>query len=559
MLDLELPLFAEMAALVAFAAALGAVGAALRQPLVVSFLIAGLLAGPDVLGIAQSIEALHLLADFGIAVLLFLVGLKLDVRTVRTLGTVAAVTGLGQVFFTSVVGFLICVALGMSTVEAAYVAVALTFSSTIIIVKLLTDKREIDSLHGRIALGFLIVQDVVVVLAMVILAATGLPTSADLGASAGVSILRGVVIVVAVLVVFRPLAERATRRLARSPELLATAAIAWTLALSATGEWAGFGKELGGLLAGVTLGSTSARDAIASRLVGLRDFLLLFFFLALGATLDLQALSSRVPSALLLSLFVLIGNPLIVMVLMGWLGYRGRTGLLAGLTVAQISEFSLIFIAMGAQLGHVDRETVGLVTLVGMITITGSTYMILYSHRLHAMLGRFVRVFERATPHREAADDQGATSKPEVLVFGLGRYGGRIVRRLRAAGRTVLAVDFDPDVVRESRDEGIEAIYCDASDPAVLEQLPTDLAAIMIALPAIPAGTIEVDPRATLTRELRARGIQAPIAVTSGGDADATALHALGATITLHPHGDAAELAAARLLELLDGAGRTKA
>lgn len=159
-------LFYEVAALLVLAAGVGFIGLMLRQPLIVSFIAVGIIAGPSMLNIARSDVQIDLLAELGIAVLLFLVGLKLDFKLVRTLGPVALVTGLGQVAFTTVFGFLIGLALSLDALTAFYVAVALTFSSTIIIVKLLSDKREIDSLHGRIALGFLIVQDILVVMAI---------------------------------------------------------------------------------------------------------------------------------------------------------------------------------------------------------------------------------------------------------------------------------------------------------------------------------------------------------------------------------------------------------
>ncbi len=171
-------LFYEIAALLVLAAGAGFVGLMLRQPLIVSFIAVGILAGPSMLDIAQSDAQIDLLAELGIAVLLFLVGLKLDFNLVRTLGPVALVTGLGQVLFTTVFGFLIALALGLDARTAIYVAIALTFSSTIIIVKLLSDKREIDALHGRIALGFLIVQDIVVVIAMISLSAIGVGDAA---------------------------------------------------------------------------------------------------------------------------------------------------------------------------------------------------------------------------------------------------------------------------------------------------------------------------------------------------------------------------------------------
>ena len=194
--------------------------------------------------------------------------------------------------------------------------------------------------------------------------------------------------------------------LARSQELLVLFGIAWAVALATVGYHLGFSKEVGAFIAGVSLASTPYRDALGARLVSLRDFLLLFFFIDLGARLDLGLLGAQLVESLLFSLFVLIGNPLIVMIIMGALGYRKRTGFLAGLTVAQISEFSLILGALGLSLGHIDAETMGLITLVGLITISASTYMIIFSHQLYERLAPWLQIFERRRPHREGG--QGA-------------------------------------------------------------------------------------------------------------------------------------------------------
>lgn len=377
--------FYEIAALLMLAAGIGFVGLLLRQPLIVSFIAVGIVAGPSVLNLAQSEDQINLLAQLGIAVLLFLVGLKLDMRLVRSLGKVAVVTGLGQVGFTSAIGFVIGIALGYDPVTSLYVAVALTFSSTIIIVKLLSDKREIDSLHGRVALGFLIVQDIVVVVSMVVLATIGVGQAGE-GSGLLQVFLSSLAMLAATAVFIRYLAGPLTDRLARSPELLVSFAIGWATLFAAAGHFLGLGKELGGLLAGFSLASTPVREAISARLAPLRDFLLLFFFIALGAGLDLAAIGGKVDAAIIFSLFVLIGNPLIVLVIMSAMGFRQRTGFLAGLTVAQISEFSLIFLAMGVTLGHVMPDVLGMVTLVGLITIAASTYMITYSHQIHARL-----------------------------------------------------------------------------------------------------------------------------------------------------------------------------
>jgi len=511
----------------------------------------GIIAGPSVLNIARSDAQIDLLAELGIAVLLFLVGLKLDFNLVRTLGPVALVTGLGQVVFTTVFGFLIALALGLDPRTAIYVAIALTFSSTIIIVKLLSDKREIDSLHGRIALGFLIVQDVVVVLAMIVLSAIGVGAAAE-GQGAVVDVLRvigfGVAMLAFVVVFIRYAANPLVERLSRAPELLVSFAIGWAALLAAAGHYLGFGKELGGLLAGVSLASTPFREAIAARLASLRDFLLLFFFIALGASLDLSVLGASVGPAIVLSLFVLIGNPLIVLAIMGAMGYRKRTGFLAGLTVAQISEFSLIFMAMGVTIGHVADEALGLVTLVGLVTIAASTYMITFSHQIYAVFEPVLGIFERKAPDR-LRDDAPTSARPhDVILFGLGRYGLGIASALRDSGKRVLGVDFSPEAVRHARAEGYDVMFGDATDPEFLAHLPLRHAEwLVLAVPEHDMGLTHDDPRHALLRAVRDQGYAGRVAVAAHRDATAIALAAETADLILMPYRDAA-FAAARMI-----------
>jgi Kef-type K+ transport system membrane component KefB len=539
---LTVSVFNEIAALLVLAAGVGLVGVMLRQPLIVSFIAVGIIAGPSGLGIARSSEQIDLLAELGIAVLLFLVGIKLDVKLIRTMGPVSLATGLGQVAFTSIFGFLICLALGWDATTSLYIAVALTFSSTIIIVKLLSDKREIDSLHGRIALGFLIVQDLVVVLAMIVLSAVGIGEREGSGTGDIARVLgAGLLMLGAVLLFIRYLANPLTHRLARAPELLIGFAIALAAAFAAIGEGFGFGKELGGLLAGIALASTPFRDAIASRLAPLRDFLLLFFFIALGTSLDLGNLGRSWIDAAGLSAFVLIGNPLIVLAIMGALGYRRRTGFLAGLTVAQISEFSLIFMAMGVTLGHVGGDALGLVTLVGLVTIAASTYMITYSHRLYAVCEPLLRPFERRNP-REAEPEGPAEGAFDIILFGLGRYGGTMGRRLIAEGRAVLGVDFSPDAVRRWQRDGLPARYGDVSDPEFIAGLPLESAKWVIsAVPDPNTGVGRHDSRLALLDALRGAGFRGKVAVATHLAEDGEVLAGAGADLILEPFHDAAD------------------
>lgn len=554
--------FYELAALLALAALVGFVGQRLRQPMIVSFIAAGILAGPSALNLVRSHESVNLLAELGVAVLLFLVGLKLDLKLIRSLGVISLATGLGQVLFTSLIGFFIGLALGLDTVTSLYVAVALTFSSTIIIVKLLSDKKEVDSLHGRIALGFLIVQDLVVVFAMMVLSAFGV--GGELEGSVwhwlGQVVLQGVLLVGLVLLFIRYLAAPLMERVAHSTELLIVFSIAWATLLAALGSHFGFSKELGGLLAGVSLASTPFREAIVSRLSSLRDFLLLFFFIALGAQLDLSLLGAQVGPALVFSLFVLIGNPFIVLAIMGAMGFRKRTGFLAGLTVAQISEFSLIFIAMGVSLGHVGQGGLGLVTLVGLVTIALSVYMITYSGTLYRWLEPLLTPFERKHPAREDRYNSGvSSSNHDTILFGAGRLGSALARDLAVAGHSVLVVDFNPDTVRRLRERGIPAMYGDACDQDFLHALPlAGVKWVVATMQQRDQGLSHHDPRLVLLEGLRACGFTGGVALATDVEEESQAFTEAGADLVLLPFRDTAYQAVERMYPEDGEAGRSR-
>jgi len=532
--------FQEFALLLILSAVAGGVAVRLRQPVLIAYIAVGVLAGPAAFGLVTAHDQIDLLAQVGVSVLLFVVGLKLDLHHVRHIGPVALATGLGQLGFTILFGFILILAMGRNPMEAIYVAVALTFSSTIIIVKLLSDKRELDSLHGRIAVGFLIVQDIAVVLAMVAMSALRGAGEAAVADVALDLVLRVAAAAALMFVLMRYILPRVTEAMAGSQELLLVFAIAWGTGLAALGEWAGFSKEAGAFLAGFSLASTSYREAIGARLTGIRDFLLLFFFIDLGAKLDFSILGGELGLAAILSVFVLIGNPLIVMAIMGYMGYRKRTGFLAGLTVAQISEFSIVFVAMGITLGHVGTTALGLTTLVGVITITLSTYMILYSQPLFERLSPWLGVFERRRPHRELAVERQhrPEAPPEIVVFGLGRYGGRLLARLKDSGVNALGVDFDPEAVRALRRRGLPVRFGDGEDPAFLATLPLEGASwVVTTLP-------QWESNRALLHALREAGYGGQVAGVVRDEAHGDALAREGIARVLNPFNDAADHAA---------------
>jgi Kef-type K+ transport system membrane component KefB/Trk K+ transport system NAD-binding subunit len=541
--------FFEIAVILMIASLLGMFGQKLRQPLLIMFLAAGILVGPSGLGIIESYGQIELLAHIGIALLLFIVGLKLDLQLIRTTGTVALATGLGQIIFTSVIGFIIAIALDMSFISAAYVSVALTFSSTIIIVKLLSDKREIDSLHGQIALGFLIVQDIAAILALVALTTLGSSVGGENSfyVSSLIIAAKGVGLLGVVALLMKYFLPFLMRRISRSQEMLTLFAIAWAVALGAISEWLGFSKEVGAFLAGISLASTDYRDAIGARLTGLRDFLLLFFFIDLGARLDWSAVGSQLGASAIFSVFVLIGNPLIVLAIMGFMGYRRRTSFLAGLTVAQISEFSLIVAALGLTLGHINKETMGLITLVGVVTICLSTYMILYSAELYKLFSRPLRIFERRNPYREAAiDNFKEWSSVDIILFGLGNYGSGLADYLLRRNKYILAVDFDPSVLERCCSLGMSVLYGDVADPEIHKQLPLNKAKWVIS--TVRSRNLNL----SLLNQLKNKGYKGKIALTAVSQQEADEFEKNGAHLVFRPFADAVEQAVDSLTYTMD-------
>jgi Kef-type K+ transport system membrane component KefB len=527
--------FYELAFILFLAAILGALGRVLKQPLIVTFIVLGIVVGPSVLDVVHSKDKIYLLAEVGISILLFIVGLKLDLRLIKSTGKIALITGLGQVFFTSAIGYLIGFALGFTHLHSFYIAVALTFSSTIIIVKLLSDKKEIESLHGQIAIGFLIVQDIVVILVMIVLSTIGQSAETSITFSMLKTLLLSILLILFTLAMMKWVIPKITFYLARSIELLTLFAIAWALVLASVSEIIGFSAEVGAFLAGVSLASSPFKEALSSRLTSIRDFLLLFFFVNLGANLNIETIGGQFVPALLFSLFVLVGNPLIVLILMGLMRYRKRTSFLAGLTVAQISEFSLIFAGMGLAIGHLDENIVGLITLVGLITIGISTYLIIYSNPIYEFLAPVLSIFER----KVSIQNENITIRHDnydLIIFGIGRFGGKLANYLdQRKDISYLGVDFDPGLVKKWQNIGNPIIYGDLEDPDILEQIPWKNSRCILS--TIP----DVKQSVRLIEGLNELGFEGKVFVTATQEKELELLSEISEEQVLMPHRMAAE------------------
>ncbi len=462
--------FVSVALILALAVAGGAIAKLLRQPVVVSFIVVGILAGPTAFNLVEGAEEIRLFAKFGIAILLFLVGLKLDFHMIRSTGKVALIAGLSQVAFTAAVGFGLAVLFGFELTTALYIAVALTFSSTIIIIKLIGDKRELDTLYGRIAVGILIVQDILVVAAMVVIVTIGTPGEGSVVTDLVVTLASSAVFLGVAAFASRFVLEKVLDWISKSPELTLLFGVAWAIVLAAVSTLIGLSMEIGAFVAGVSLASTAYRESLGARMVSLRDVMLLFFFIELGASLTFADALGQLWPAIVLSVFVLVGKPLIVFAIMGWMGYRSITSFRTGVALAQISEFSLILIALGFSLGQVDSAVLSLVTLVAVFTITVSSYLILYTDRLYSMMQGFMRFFERGKA--EAVDEESQSLSFDAIVIGSGRFGTEVISGLISSGSSVLAVDLDPDALARARELGAETLFGDVGDPDFAKTLP---------------------------------------------------------------------------------------
>ncbi|MEL0149091.1 MAG: cation:proton antiporter [Pontimonas sp.] len=417
--------FSQIALILLVAAVVGFLANLLRQPLIVAYIFVGILLGPAFLGLVSASEEIELLAKFGIAILLFLVGLKLDISLIRSTGLVALTTGVAQVIITMGIGFLIVLAWGFEWIPALYVALALAFSSTIIIIKVLSDKRELDQLHGQIAVGVLIVQDILVIVAMVVIASMGSPDGATEPTSLIITLVGSVIFLAVVALLARYVVPRLLSILARSQELTLLFGVGWAMSLAGASQLLGLSMEIGAFVAGVALASTPYRESLSARMVSLRDIMILFFFIELGTSLSFEDAGSQI-------------------------------------LLAAILSYSL---------GQVDSEILSLVTLVAIITITLSTYFILYSEKLYPLAAPILRRFDRIDSHDELREESQAHPF-DAIVIGAGRLGSSVVRGMQDKGGRLLVVDQDPRALKAVRGEGVETLFGDISDPEFAASLP---------------------------------------------------------------------------------------
>ncbi len=441
MADLE---FIETLGLMIFTGAIFALLAhKFRIPTIVGYLVAGIVLG----AFSQSSESVEVISEIGIVLLLFLVGLELNVNMIRDLGKEVLKLASGQIVGTVVLGAGVCLLLGFDGKSTLTVAAALIFSSTVVAVKSLTEKRETDAKHGRVAIGILLIQDFLAIVLLTVLA--GLDQNTEF--SLQKTLVNLLLVVLAVTVIFalsyyasRHLVQRLLTRAAAYPEMLFIWSLCWCFALVELASFLKLSHEIGAFVAGFSISQMPFAHELSRRVSPVMHFSIAVFFISLGVGLDLALPLQAWIAVAVLSVVILFGKFAIVTFAAVGLRLDKRTSCFSGLLLNQISEFSLIFVALAQKKGLIDETTFSIVGLVGLVTISISSWGIQHKEKLYlnARRNRWLKRF---------ASLQTASPPPEtpaltqhVIVVGMNTLGATIAQKLLDRGETVLAVDTNP-------------------------------------------------------------------------------------------------------------------
>ena len=458
-------IFTELSVVLVVVAAVSILMRLLRQPLILGYILTGILVGPLLLDIIHAKQAFDGFSEIGIALLLFIIGLGMNAGVIRSLGKVSIITA--SIIFTVVggMGVLCALLMGFDVKSALVMGIALFFSSTIVILKVLSDKREVSRLHGQIAVGVILVDDIVATLAIVAV------TAASNGGLDATELLpmvtKAVGLGLLLFVAGAHLIPRFSKALAKSQELLFVFAVAWGFGVASLFGALGFSHEVGALFAGVALASLPYSIEMATRLKPLRDFFVVLFFVSLGERFVFDDLSATLLPALALSAIVLLGKPLFTIASLGLQGYTKLTSFKTGIHLSQISEFSIVLLVVAVQTGLVDDRASSVMTLVALITIAVSSYLMKYDDQLYHRLHKVLSVFERKNPH-ERKQKRGLYN---AILFGYHHGGHEFLELFRDMKQRYLVVDYDPEVIEHLESQGIRHAYGDATDTEFLEEI----------------------------------------------------------------------------------------
>jgi len=488
-----------------------------------AYIITGIVAGPSVFNIIHSQAAFESFSEIGIALLLFIVGLGLNVATIKSLGKPVLVVALVNTAVVGGVSYGVSLLLGFTKTEALIVAIAMLFSSTIVVIKALSDKKSISRLYGRIAIGVTLMEDLMATVALLfVTAAGGGATLHDFE----VLLMRGILLGVGLAVTGVYIMPKLTKFFASSQEFLFMFALMWAFGVASLFEIAGFSIEVGALFAGVTLASLAYAQEISTRLKPLRDFFLVLFFVSLGERLGLDSIASALVPALVLSVVVVFFKTLVIASSLGRLSYTEQTSYKVGIHLSQISEFSVILVVLAQSTGLVGEAVTNILTLTALITIGVSTYLMHYDDKLYRSVSQWLKFIERANPKLEPR----ATSGYKLILFGYHKGGHEFIKAFREMRKRYIVVDYNPDVIEVMDRQNINNIFGDATDYELLEEIGVHKAELVVST------MTDLDTNLLLARHVNQWNPEGVFICHANSYDDAAKLYEHGAAYVMLPH-----------------------
>ena len=541
---------------------LGLVAQVARQPLLLAYLAGGFALGPMGFGLIESAESISAIAELGLIFLLFMIGLEIDLKKIASAGRSITLTALVQIIGGVVLGiifFRLCgFAIGGGKWDAIYLAVAAALSSTVIIVKVLYDKQELDTLPGRITVGVLVLQDLAVILFLAIQ-----PNLGNLAPGILLpSLIRVILLVVATFAVSRYVLPAVFRGVARVPELMQVGAIAWCFLIGEFGQRLHLSREMGALVAGVALSTFPYALDVTAKVISLRDFFVTLFFVAIGMQIPLPT-GSLVVWALVFAAFLVVTRTATTFTPLYLMRQGLRTSIVPALNLCQVSEFSLVVLALGAQAGHLaSPATRGIVALAFTLLAVVSTFGMAKSDGLvRALIPWLKKHGLRDLDH--AADDADALAGTHghgarIVFVGFFRAASSLLEELQRHAPELIAdiavVDFSPVARDGLLERHVRVIYGDVSHRETLVHAGVDKAEVLIS--SVPDSLLKGTTNERLVRLLRELNPTAKIIATVDVLAQAAELLDAGADYVTVPRlrqaGDLFEAVRAAREGLLD-------
>lgn len=498
----------------------------IRQPIIIGHILTGIIVGPTVLHLLKSANTIETFSSIGIALLLFIIGLGLRPGVIREVGRVAALAGLIQVAIIAGVGWLAGHLLGLGYRESVFLGVALAFSSTIIILKLLSDKKEQTRLYGKITIGILIIQDIIAAIALLFVTSQGHNSTISI-TSLGWLAAKGLIATIPLFIIGYKLLPKLHNFIAGSQETLFLFAIGWGFGCAALFEGIGFSLEIGALIGGVALASLPYTQEISSRLRPLRDFFIVVFFISMGSLITLGSLSTEIKLLVVSILIVVLLKPLIVMITMGIMGYTKQTSFKTAISLGQISEFSLVLVLLGKAAGIVPTSLVNAITLVALISIASSTYLINYADPIYRALQKKLVIFERTKPR---VDRTSGPNSYELVLFGYKKGGQEFIKLFQSLKKDFVVIDYDPEAIDSMEHHKINCIYGDATDIELLEEIGIEKSHLIVSTISDHDTNVFL---LKLTQKINPKSI---VIVHAESITKANELYDLGASYVVIPH-----------------------